>query len=460
LATIQAQGVGSGLDVNSLVTQLVAAERGPRLAQITRKETDATLQISALGSLKGALSAFRTALEGLKTVDAFTPRSALSGDEKIFTASATTAAATGSYDIEVVDLAKAHQLASSPFLAGATTVVGTGALTITQGTTTFIVNIDETNNTLSGIRAAINTATGNPGVQATLINEVGGSRLVLTSSATGSAGALKVTQAGGDGGLAPFAYDPQGTMTMTEMQAAQQAHIRIGIYDHYSSTNSISEAIDGVTLNLKAGSEGETVSLQVTNDNAAVTNRVKAFVAQYNALYNTFAKLRSYNAQTKEAGPMLGDALLQGIEERVRGDLTNPVSGLSGTYTSLASIGVAKQVDGTLKLDETKLNAALTADRTGVAQMLGSANGVASRLYKGVDAALGTNAGIDARNLRLQSAMKDVQLAKEALDKRMAAIETRYRTQFGALDVLLTRMQQTSSYLSQQLANLPGVRSS
>jgi flagellar hook-associated protein 2 len=136
------------------------------------------------------------------------------------------------------------------------------------------------------------------------------------------------------------------------------------------------------------------------------------------------------------------------------------VSGLSGTYTSLASSGVAKQVDGTLKLDETKLNAALTADRTGVAQMLGSANGVASRLYKGVDAALGTNAGIDARNLRLQSAMKDVQLAKEALNKRMAAIETRYRTQFGALDVLLTRMQQTSSYLSQQLANLPGVRSS
>jgi flagellar hook-associated protein 2 len=455
MASIQSQGIGSGLDVNSLVTQLVAADRAPRQAQITRRETDTTLQISALGSLKGALGAFRSALEGLKTVDALSPRSAVSGDDKILTASATTTAATGSYQIEVVDLAKSQQLASAPYLAGATAVVGTGTLAITQGDKVFSVVIDETNNTLAGIRSAINAATGNTGVQATLINEVGGSRLVLTSTTTGQAGAMKIAQSGGDGGLAALVYDPQGTMAMTELAPAQQAHIRVGTFDVYSSSNTISDAIDGVTLNLKDTTEGDTVSVTISNDTAAATNKIKAFVNAYNTLYTTFAKLRSYNAETKESGPMLGDALLQGIEEGIRMDLVSPVSGVSGTYTSLAALGITKQVDGTLKVDDTKLTAAMTADRAAVAAVFGSTNGVATRLYKRVDAALATNAGIDARNTRLQSSMKDINKAKTDLDARMDAVEKRYRAQFGALDVLLSQMQQTSSYLSQQLANLP-----
>lgn len=455
MASIQSQGIGSGLDVNSLVTQLVAADRAPRQAQITRRETDATLQISALGTLKGALSSFRSALEGLKTVDALSPRSATSGDDKILTASATTTAATGSYQIEVVDLAKSQQLASAPYLAGATAIVGTGTLTITQGDKLFSVVIDETNNTLAGIRSAINGATGNTGVQATLINEVGGSRLVLTSTTTGEDGAMTIAQSGGDGGLAALAYDPEGTMAMTELAPAQQAHIRIGTFDVYSSSNTIADAIDGVTLNLKDTTAGDTVSLTISNDTNAVSSKIKAFVNAYNTLYSTFAKLRSYNSETRESGPMLGDALLQGIEDGMRTDLVSAVPGISGAYTSLAALGIAKQVDGTLKVDDTKLNAALSADRAAVAAVFGSTSGVASRLYKRVDAALATNSGIDARNTRLQTTMKDITKQKADLDARMDAIEKRYRAQFGALDVMLSQMQQTSSYLSQQLANLP-----
>jgi flagellar hook-associated protein 2 len=455
MASIQSQGIGSGLDVNSLVTQLVAADRAPREAQITRRETDATLQISALGTLKGALSTFKTALEGLKTIDALTPRTAASGDDKILTASATSSAATGSYEIEVVDLAKSQQLASAPYLAGATAVVGTGTLTITQGDKMFSVAIDESNNTLAGIRSAINAASGNTGVQATLINESGGSRLVLTSTTTGEDGAMTISQNGGDGGLAALVYDPQGTMAMTELAPAQQAHIRIGTFDVYSSSNTISDAIDGVTLNLKDTTAGDTVSLTIGNDTNAVSTKIKSFVNAYNALYTTFAKLRSYNADTKESGPMLGDALLQGIEEGIRTDLVSPVSDVSSVYNSLAALGITKQVDGTLKVDDTRLNAALTADRASVAAVFGSTNGVAARLYKRVDAALATNAGIDARNTRLQGTMKDITQQKADLDARMAGIEARYRAQFGALDVMLSQMQQTSSYLAQQLANLP-----
>ena len=453
MATITTQG--GTLDVNSLVSQLVAADRGPRQTVITRNETKVTLQISALGALKGALGAFKSALEPLRNEAAFTPRAATSGDDKIFTATATADAATGSYDIEVVALAKAHQLASTPFLTGPTAVVGTGTLTITQGTSSFNVVIDSTNNTLAGIRSAINSASGNPGVQATLINEADGSRLILTSAVSGTAGALEVAQTGGDGGLSVLTYDPP-TTNLTQLQPAQQAHIRIGTFNVYSSTNSISGAIDGVTLDLKATSAGATVSLTVANDTSAVLNRVKTFVTQYNALYTQFAKLRSYDATTKQAGPMLGDALLRDIEEKVRADLVNPVAGLTGTYTSLASVGVTKQVDGTLKLDEAKLTAAMNADRIGVGALFGSASGVAARLFKTLDAALSTNAGLDARNARLQSSLKEIAKAKETLDARMVVIEKRYRTQFTALDGLLTRMQQTSNYLAQQLSSLPG----
>src|SRR6185436_2000911 len=307
----------------------------------------------------------------------------------------------------------------------------------------------------AGIRSAINAASGNTGVQATLINESGGSRLVLTSTTTGEDGAMKIAQSGGDGGLAALVYDPQGTMAMTELAPAQQAHIRIGTFDVFSSSNTIADAIDGVTVNLKDTTAGDTVSLTIGNDTNAVSNKIKGFVNAYNTLYTTFAKLRSYNADTKEAGPMLGDALLQGIEEGIRTDLVSPVSDVSSAYNSLAALGITKQVDGTLKVDDTKLSAALSADRGAVAAVFGSTNGVAARLYTRVDAALATNSGIDARNTRLQGSMKDINQQKADLDARMAGIETRYRAQFGALDVMLSQMQQTSNYLAQQLANLP-----
>jgi flagellar hook-associated protein 2 len=441
------------LDVNTIVSQLVSAEKAAKLAPITRKETQSTFEISALGTLKGALSTFKSSLDGLRTQDVFTPRTASSGDDTVFTATAATTAATGTYDIEVVDLAKPHQLASAPYLAGPTATVGTGTLTITQGDKLFSVTIDSTNNTLAGIRSAINTATGNTGVQATLINESGGTRLVLSSSITGTAGAIKVAQSGGDGGLSVLQYDPAGTKNLEELQEAQQAHIRIGTYDVYNSSNSITDAIEGVTLNLKDVTEGSTVLLTVGNDSSSVVNKVKAFVNAYNTLYKTFAQLRSYNAETKEAGPMLGDALLQGVEERVRSDLVSPVADVTGSYNSLAAVGVTKQVDGTLKLDESKLNAAMTADRSGVAAMFGSTNGVASRLYKSLDSMLASGGSIDARNTRLQNTIKDVSKAKDDLNIRMAVIQERYRKQFTTLDGLLTSMQQTSNYLAQQLGS-------
>jgi flagellar hook-associated protein 2 len=414
------------------------------------------VQLSGLASLKGALSTFQNALTSLKSVSAFSPRSVSVGDDTRFTATATSTAATGSYDIEVIALAKAHQLASNdPPFTDSNAVVGTGTLTITQGGSSFNVQIDSTNNTVAGIRDAINKATGNTGVQATLIHETGGTRLVLSSTKTGAAGAIKVAQAGGDGGLNRLVYDPAGVKNLTEKQPAQDAHITVAGFDHYNATNTITEAIDGVTLTLKAVTEEETpVALSVSADNGAVQKNVKAFVDAFNALQKVFAQMRSFNPDTKETGPLFGDAMLRQVEDMVRADLSNPVSGLTGTYTSLASIGITRQIDGMLALDATKLEKAMQTGNGAVAQIFGSENGVAARLDKHITAQLTGGAAFDFRNQSLQKGLKDISKEKEALETRMASVKARYVKQFSALDAMLTKMQQTSTYLTQQLSSI------
>src|SRR4051812_8531388 len=171
MAGLSSQGLGSGLDIASLVTKLVAAEKAPRQAQITRAQSAAVTTISALGSLKGAMAGFNDALSALKTEEVFLARSADSSDAEIFTASASTSAISGSYDIEVESLASAHQLASNAIVGGAAVAVGTGTLTIGMGTKTFQVSIDDSHKTLAQIRDAINAAPDNDGVvRASIVN--------------------------------------------------------------------------------------------------------------------------------------------------------------------------------------------------------------------------------------------------------------------------------------------------
>jgi flagellar hook-associated protein 2 len=442
---------GSVIDVQSLVTQLVAAERMNPDAQITRRETKATVQISALANLKGGLAAFQKVLEPLRSEAAFSPKKATSGDEDVFSASASATAAAGTYEVEVVALAKAQQLASDAFSAGDTAVVGTGTLTITQGGTPFSVVIDSSNNTLAGIRTAINSATGNTGVQATIVREADGSHLVLTSTKTGQANTITVSQTG-DAGLEQLT-----NVNLTELQPAQDAHIKLAtMFDYYGSTNSIDEAIDGVTLDLASTTAvGETVTLNVTRDSNTLMSRVDAFVKGFNTLATQMGQLRSYTPATRQAGPLLGDAMLRGIEERLRVGMGSTVDGAGEVYDSLAAIGITKLANGQLQLDSTKFQKALNADSNAVAAIFGSDSGIAKKLYDDIDTMLKTDAPLETRNQALQQQVKQIQTDKAKLDDRMLAVQQRYLKQFTALDGLLSSMQTTSDYLTKQLALLP-----
>lgn len=453
MASVQSSGVN--LDVQSLASQLVAADRAPMDARFSRQEQTLTVQMSGLGTLKGALSAFQDTLKPLKSVGAFTIRAATTSDEDVLGVSADTTAAPGSYDIEVLDLAKANQLVSGVF-SGADAAVGTGTLTIGLGASSFNVTIDATNNTLAGIRDAINKSADNTGVQATLIREQNGTHIVLTSTKTGATNAIKVTQTGGDGGLNQLVYDPLGTKNLTVKQPAQDSHITVAGFDHYSATNTVTDAIDGVTLNLTKKTEvGEPVSITVTSDDASISKNVQNFVDAFNKLQKTFGTLQSFNSTTGATGPLFGDSLLRQVDQQLRLDLSNTVSGVSSTYNSLAAVGITRQTDGTLAVDTKKLNAAIADGNGAVAQLFGSTDGIAARLFGHIDSTLATGNALDYRNTSIQASLKKLQTDKANLDTRMQDQLARYVKQFSALDAMLSQMQQTSSYLSQQLASVP-----
>jgi flagellar hook-associated protein 2 len=216
--------------------------------------------------------------------------------------------------------------------------------------------------------------------------------------------------------------------------------------------NSIDSAIDGVTLNLKQAEVGEVATLTVATDNAGIASRVNNFVSGYNVLATQIAKLRSYDADTKVVGPLLGDAMLRNIEDQIRRQISAPVAGATGPYTSLATLGITTTGTGTLTLDQTKFNAAMAADPGAVSRVFSADQGIAVKLDTYLTDKLSGTGELSARDASLKARSVDLDKQKAAVDTRMEVIQARYQKQFNALDTLLNQMQSTSSYLTKQLA--------
>ncbi len=456
MPTLRSSGVGSGIDINGLVSQLVAAERAPAEQRLTRANTRITTQLSALGTLRGALSSLQGAVAGLKTASAFQARRAESTDKTVYAATATSAAATGSYAVEIRQLASTQKLASAAYPAGSTAVVGTGTLTLTSGGKSFDVAIADTASSLAGIRDAINAAPSNDTVQATLIQAVDGARLVLTARKGGAGNAIQVAAAGGDGGLTALVYQPGGTMNLTEIAAARNAEAVIDGFTVQSPTNVINDAIDGVSLSLVAARPGTTLQLNVANDDAATRDKVRSFVTDLNTTMSTLAKLRAYDPATSTGGPLLGDSMLRGVEDSLRRQISAPSTTATAPYNSLNAIGITIGADGSFSLDEAKLTKALAADFDSVGKLFGSTDGVAVRIADVLDRSLRTDGQVTARTDSLQSSKKSLARDQASLEVRMESVERRYRAQFIAMDKLLAGLQNTSSYLSQQLTRASG----
>lgn len=384
---LTATGLGSGLDIEGLVTQLVAAERLVSDTQLDRESTKITSEFSALGSLKGALGGFQSSFSGLTSAADFQGKKVTSSDTSIIGVSVSSAALASSYAVEISQLAESHALASTTFADADTTTVGAGILTIRKGVTDYVsgtdtynsftantefdtvnITIDSSNNTLNGIAAAINASDAE--INASVINDGSGYRLLLSSETTGTEQSLEIVVDDDDSndtdtsGLSSLAFNAAAT-NLEQTNAAEDAQLTINGLAVSSSSNTVDSAVAGLTLELKQITSGA-VEVAVTEDHSSILSAAKSFIAGYNQYIVTANSLSSYDADSELAGPLLGDFTLRSVGQQIDSIVRGSVADISGSVTTLTQLGVTTNSDGQLVLNEAELNYLLDTDPANV----------------------------------------------------------------------------------------------
>jgi flagellar hook-associated protein 2 len=451
---ISASGLGSGLDIRSIVDQLVNAERQPAANRLTNQEAKANAQLSALGQLKSALAGFRSALEGLGDMETLEKRSVTIEPKDHITVTATPKAVTGSFDVEVLALASSQKLASGAF-AGPDAVVGTGTLSIAVGGVPLQLTINETNNTLSGIRDAINNAPGNPGVRATVVNAEGGSYLLLSAEKTGVANNIMVDALEQGSGLEALEFGEGTSNALVEKQAAADAEVVIDGLTVRSATNTVEGAMEGITINLLKAEPGTTIEVGVAVDVVALKAALKSFVDAYNGLVDTVKKLTAYDPNSRTAGPLLGDGPTRNLLAGIRSALAGRLGGTDNAFSSLVQVGVKSDVTGKLSLDVATLDKAIATDIGDLGRLFAAdTTGLADRLDKLLGDTLSSTGTLATREQNLKNRLKTITGQREVLDRRMEEVRRRYERQFNAMDQLVSQLNTSGSYLLQALSNL------
>jgi flagellar hook-associated protein 2 len=441
MASISSAGIGSGLDVNGLVMQLVAAERAPMDQRFAKVESTTKAQISAFGALRSGLAGLESALKKFDGTGADLGRKVVIGDGAGFTAGVDTTAALGSYRISVEALATAHKLQSAA--AAKDTQIGYGTLTINFGGSAPIdVVVEQGKGTLAGIRDAINAKAGGQGVTATVVSGDSGDVLVLASTKTGTANALTITASGGDGGLGVLATTGG---TMTTATAAADAKIVIDGITRTSGSNKLSDAISGVTLDLTKAKPAETFSLEVAADPSPLKAGLLTLISSYNTALNALRTQSASGGEGKKAGPLGGDAAPRSITQSLR-------NLVSANYGELAALGFKTAVDGSLSMDGAAFDKAIAANPGAIAKLFGSEGALGKPLRSSLTSYIGTDGMLEGRTKTLDNRIKQLATQREAFDVRIGRVEEAYRRQFTALDAMMSKMQTTSSFLNQQLA--------
>lgn len=480
-------GIGSGMDIDAIVSAMVTAEQAPKQSQLSKLESRTTTQLTTLGQLKGAISSFQTALAALNSPSQFLARTASSSDAKVLGATASQSAPSGTYQVEVAQLAGSSKVALAAVPSDEGTTLSSGTLSITVGADSVLdIVVDSSNNTLAGLRDAINQAAA--GVSASIVTDDQGSRLVLSSSKQGDGNdiTVAVSNDGGEAGTtslstltftgnatAPVATDYPGGETdadyLTALEAynqagkvistAQSAKLTVDGLSITRDSNSISQVIDGVSIELKSlGSS----TLTIAQDQAGVKANVQKFADAYNTMINfinSATKVTVVNeTDAPVVGALVGDSSVRSLVNMVRSELT-AVQG-DGAIRVLADLGVTTQKDGTLKVDSDKLGKAISADFDGIAAYFTGDDGLAARLANNLKAYTDGDGILEQRTDSLQSTLDKVDKQKTELTARMAALSERLYKQFNAMDALVAQLKNTSDSLTSLFDNMPGFVSS
>jgi flagellar hook-associated protein 2 len=466
-------GIGSGLQVSEIVSALVGAERAPFESRANTQESKITTDISAIGSLKGALESVSSAISSLADATNFQLRSA-SGSDSFVGITSTKDAQIGSYSVKVDALASVHKLTSSAFTS--TEAVGDGSLAISSGSNSFAVTVSATD-TLADVRDSINNSVDNSSTVATIVTDDAGQHLILTSNLTGVANAITVkatdTSDGNNAdnvGLSRLAYDLTALdingnsapiTNLTETIPAADAQITIdGSLVVTNSTNEFNNVIDGVDVTAKKvhSATDDISQISFTADNSNIKAGLDEFVKSYNELQKLSKELGK--SSESGGGALAGDSLLRGVMTKIRQELTTNFDIGNGETLSLSQLGVRSDRYGVLSLDSTELNSFIDSNIDGVQQFFvgtSTSDGFASsfetltNFYTDSDGIIQNR--IDSRNEQL-SRLDDERVA---FGLKMDSLEARLNAQYNAMDLIVSGLNSTSTYLMAQLNNMPGV---
>jgi flagellar hook-associated protein 2 len=366
------------------------------------------------------------------------------------------AAISGSYDIAVTALAQTAKLKSTGFANTAT--FNNGLLAIKTGTNSTTI-IKPVANTMAGIRDAIN-ASPNAGVNATIVSDGTTSHLVLTAKNSGAANTITVTGTGDYALLdttatVPDPNNPGNTIkAMATLQAAQDAIVTVDGVAIHSPTNTVTNAIPGMTLNLsKVTTQDDRYNMTIANDTSGVQTAAQSFVTAYNALVGSLGPLTSYNADTKAAGALQGDSSVTSIQDQIRNTLIQSVGGSSPLQT-LNDLGMTLQKDGTLAVDSVKLGKAAASNFADIQTLFNGTNGISTKLNTLLTSMLATGGVVDTRTSGIKASLATNTTNQTTLQKRLDADQARYTAQFNALDVTLTNLMQQQQQLTSALAGI------
>lgn len=439
--SISSLGIGSGLDSNTIVTKLMALEAAP-LTALQAKTTTYNAKLSSYGLLKSSLSTLQTAAKTLADPNKLGAFSATATDSTIVGAQASFFASAGSYTVEVVRLATGQKRYSDTAYAG-TDVFGSGTLNFNINGVDHAIDLTDASNSLIDVRSAINAA--NIGVTASIISGDDGDRLVLSSGASGTAGAFTLSVDSADANLQSLANFDLANPFSTD---AQDAQARIDGILVTSTTNTLSTAVTGLTLTLtKVG----TTELTIARDSSKATEAVNAFVKAFNDAVTRIKGDSTYDSATKTGKPLNAESTIRTVMQMLSQARTNLPAELVGTpFETLSALGITIQKDGLMTVDSAKLQSAISASYSDIEKTLGAYGAAFSGTLEQIVGATGLIANrVDGLNRSIRLFDAD----KERLEHRLEAIESRYRAQFTALDTLMASLETTSTYLTQQLAS-------
>lgn len=458
-------GIGSGIDIDSMVGALVAAEKAPKQAQLARLEKATTSKISGLGQFSSGLNSFQTALKSLNDISLFEKRSASSSNTALVTAAASKTAQAGNYSLKVEALASGSKSASKS-LAGDFSTSSAGMLTVKLGADDPGIKVDIAQGlSLSQVRDALNVQLKGSGISANMVTnpEDGKTRLIMTSTNTGAGKDVRIEASVGledlaiDGSLLSQG-DPDYATQSGVLEASGNAKFSIDGLALQSASNTIESAIPEVTFKLVAADKDKTVTVKVAQDQSGVTSNIKKFVEAYNSLISTTKALTSVVAvgEGKEpvTGALVGDASVRGLLSNIRNQLASPME--QDGLRTLTDLGITTQKDGTLAIDDAKLSAGLSENFDAVGTLFTGESGLMNRLSNQVNGYVGSDGILDQRISGLQKTINSVDGQREALNLRIEKLQTRLYSQFNAMDSLVAQLTQTSSWLTSSLDNLPG----